>query len=133
MMYSKALLFDDRTAAEIIIQADSPRQQKQAGRQIKSYDEATWRLFRGGVVYQGNYAKFSQNPSLRERLLDTRGTILVEASPKDRVWGIGLSEGDPRAHDRSAWQGENLLGFILTRVRSALEAEDQLMTSHSGQ
>jgi len=71
-------------------------------------------------VFAGNYARFSQNPDQRELLFATRGTTLVEASPHDRVWGIGLAADDPRALDRSQWLGLNLLGEALTRVREAL-------------
>jgi ribA/ribD-fused uncharacterized protein len=79
-----------------------------------------WVLFREGVVFAGNYARFSQNANQWELLAATRGTSLVEASPHDRVWGIGLAADDPRAQDRSQWLGLNLLGETLTRVREAL-------------
>lgn len=79
-----------------------------------------WVLFREGIVFAGNYARFRQNAEQRELLFSTRGTTLVEASPHDRVWGIGLSADDPRARDRSQWLGLNLLGETLTRVREAL-------------
>ncbi len=77
-------------------------------------------MFREGIVYTGNYAKFTQNPELKEQLLATRATTLVEASPYDRIWGIGLGEDDVRAKNRQTWKGLNLLGEILTRVREAL-------------
>ena len=77
-------------------------------------------LFREGIVFTGNYARFSQNPEQRELLFSTRGTTLVEASPHDQVWGIGLAADDPRALDRSQWLGLNLLGETLTRVREVL-------------
>jgi hypothetical protein len=84
------------------------------------FDEPVWVLFRESIVFAGNYARFSQNPEQRELLFSTRGTTLVEASPHDRVWGIGLSVDDPRALDRSQWLGLNLLGETLTRVREVL-------------
>jgi ribA/ribD-fused uncharacterized protein len=77
-------------------------------------------MFREGIVFAGNYARFSQNPEQRELLFSTRGTTLVEASPHDRIWGIGLTADDPRVQDRSQWLGLNLLGEALTRVREAL-------------
>jgi ribA/ribD-fused uncharacterized protein len=120
MMYAKALLFGDRDASERIIVAATPREQQAIGRTVRGFDEAMWVLFREGVVFTGNYARFSQNPEQRELLFATRGTSLVEASPHDRVWGIGLAEDDPRALDRSQWLGLNLLGQALTRVREVL-------------
>jgi ribA/ribD-fused uncharacterized protein len=123
MMYCKAALFQDLETAEKILQSATPRQQKALGRQVRGFDEAIWSLFREGVVATGSYAKFTQSAELRELLLSTQGTTLVEASPRDRVWGIGLSEDDPRAGDRSTWRGLNLLGEILTRTREAIAWE----------
>lgn len=120
MMYAKALLFGDREAAARVLAAGTPAEQQAVGRTVRGFDEAVWALFREGVVYAGNYARFGQNLDQRELLLATRGTTLVEASPHDRVWGIGLAADDPRARDRSRWLGLNLLGEALTRVREAL-------------
>ena len=120
MMYAKALLFGDREAAAAVLDAPTPREQQVIGRAVRGFDEAVWVLFREGVVYQANYARFSQNPDQRELLFATRGTTLVEASPHDRVWGIELAADDPRASDRSQWRGLNLLGQALTQVRDAL-------------
>jgi ribA/ribD-fused uncharacterized protein len=120
MMYAKAMLFGDRETAERILKARTPREQKALGRQVIGFDESVWILFREGVVFDGSYAKYSQNVELGEALLATRGTTLVEASPTDRVWGIGLAEDDPRARDRAQWRGLNLLGEALTRTREVL-------------
>jgi ribA/ribD-fused uncharacterized protein len=117
MMYAKALLFGDRDAAALVLQAKTPREQQAIGRTVRGFDEADWVLFREGIVYQANYARFSQNPDQRALLFATRGTTLVEASPHDLVWGIGLAADDPRALDRTQWRGLNLLGQTLTRVR----------------
>ncbi|HJZ57679.1 MAG TPA: NADAR family protein [Gemmataceae bacterium] len=120
MMYAKALLFGDHDAAAQILKAQTPREQQAIGRTVRGFDEAVWVLFREGIVYNANYARFLQNPQQRELLLATRGTTLVEASPHDQVWGIGLAADDPRALDRAQWRGLNLLGEVLTRVREAL-------------
>jgi ribA/ribD-fused uncharacterized protein len=125
MMYSKALLFGDRATADKIMAAQGPREQKKLGREVSGFDPKTWELFREGVVFTGSYAKFTQNPDLLEELLATRGTTLVEASPHDRIWGIGLGENNAAARDRAQWQGLNLLGEILTRVREAILWEQQ--------
>jgi ribA/ribD-fused uncharacterized protein len=77
-------------------------------------------FFRQGMVYRGNYERFRQNAEQRELLFSTRGTTLVEASPHDRIWGIGVRADDPRAQDRAQWEGVNLPGETLTQVREAL-------------
>lgn len=123
MMYGKAILFGDLETASNILEAVSPKEQKALGRTIQNFDEGVWGLFREGVVYTASYAKFTQNPELQEGLLATKGTTLVEASPYDKIWGIGLSESDPRARNRAEWDGLNLLGETLTRVREAISWE----------
>jgi ribA/ribD-fused uncharacterized protein len=125
MMYSKALLFGDREAAAAILAADHPRDQQAIGRTVRNFDPTTWWLFREGIVFAANLARFRQNADQRELLFATRGTTLVEASPEDRVWGIGLAADDPRAQHRSQWLGLNLLGEALTRVREVLLWEQQ--------
>jgi ribA/ribD-fused uncharacterized protein len=120
MMYSKALLFDDQAAAAKIIQAGTPREQKQLGRMVKNFDNEVWEKNCKQFVYNGNYAKFAQNRSLYDRLMATKGTTLVEASSTDRIWGVGLAEDDPRIRHRHTWRGTNWLGEILTRLREDL-------------
>ena len=71
---------------------------------------------------EGNRAKFAQHPNLRRFLLDTGNRILVEASPVDKIWGIGLAQDDPRAQNPLQWQGLNLLGFALMKVRAGFQA-----------
>jgi hypothetical protein len=127
MMWSKAMLFGDVHSANKILRAQNPKEQKAIGRNITEFNEAVWKSFRGGVVYTANYAKFTQHAKLKSRLLATRGTVLVEASPHDRIWGIGLAEDDPRAKHRKEWRGLNLLGWTLTRVREALIFEDSCL------
>lgn len=122
MMHGKAVLFGDHDAAREILAADHPRQHKALGRKVKDFDDAVWRREREAIVRAGNRAKFAQNPELRELLLATRGTTLVEASPYDRIWGIGLAASDPRAQDARQWKGQNLLGKILTALRDELLA-----------
>jgi len=122
MMHGKAVLFGDQEVALEILVADHPRQHKALGRKVKGFDDAVWRRTREGIVVSGNRAKFTQNLALRELLLATRGTTLVEASPYDRIWGIGLAASDPRAQDARQWKGQNLLGKILTALRDELLA-----------
>jgi ribA/ribD-fused uncharacterized protein len=76
------------------------------------------------IVYRGNLAKFTQNERLRERLLGTSDRIIAEASPRDRVWGIGLHQSEPEARQPKLWRGSNWLGVALMQVRATLAAED---------
>lgn len=120
MMFCKARLFGDIDSSHKIAASRSAREQKALGRRIANFDEHTWLIFREGIVFTGNLAKFSQNESLRATLLATGDKTLVEASPRDTIWGVGLAEDDPRITDPSQWRGANLLGQILMRVRSCL-------------
>jgi len=122
MMHGKAVLFGDAEIAAEILAADHPRKHKALGRKVRDFDDATWKRVREAIVLAGNRAKFTQDPGLYEQLLATRGTTLVEASPYDRIWGIGLSATDPRSHDPRQWRGQNLLGKILTALRDELIA-----------
>ena len=122
MMYGKAMLFGDRETAEKILAARSPRQQKALGRKVRGFDESRWKAQRENIVYRGNEAKFTQNKHLLKALMDTGDTELVEASPTDRIWGVGMAEDNPLIHDRGHWQGLNLLGKVLTRLRDDLRA-----------
>lgn len=117
MMAEKARLFGDEETLAQILAAAHPGGAKQLGRQVRGFDETAWEKARFDVVVRGNEAKFTQNPELGEFLRATGGRILVEASPVDRVWGIGLAENDPGAGDPAAWKGLNLLGFALMEVR----------------
>lgn len=123
MMYHKAMLFLDRTTAQQIMNTHDVREIKALGRQVKYFDEEVWKYHRSKIVYEGNKAKFTQNEVLKEALFATKGTALVEAAPNDTIWGIGLAEDDVRAQQRKTWQGKNLLGEILTQLRTALMGE----------
>jgi len=122
MMFGKAQLFGDAEAAAKILAADHPKQHKALGRTVKHFDHGVWRRERETIVMTGSRAKFTQDAALRATLLATAGTTLVEASPYDRIWGIGLAATDPRAQDPSQWRGGNRLGQILTRLRDELLA-----------
>lgn len=122
MMAEKARLFDDAGSLQRILQAASPGAAKSLGRKVRGYDEAAWVARRFDAVVDGNLAKFQQNPALGGFLLATGEQVLVEASPVDRIWGIGLAGTDPRAQDPNTWDGLNLLGFALMVVRERLAA-----------
>ncbi len=120
MMAAKARLFGDEEAERAIIGAGHPKQAKDLGRRVRGFDEAAWSAARFDLVVRGNLAKFGQDPGLRDFLLRTGDRVLVEASPLDRVWGIGLAADDERAGNPGQWRGLNLLGFALMEVRQAL-------------
>lgn len=120
MMAEKARLFADEEARARILSAGTPAQAKKLGRGVKGFDDTAWNDARFGIVIKGNLAKFSQNPPLAEFLRQTGDRVLVEASPVDRIWGIGLAAAEAEALAPHRWPGLNLLGFALMEVRAAL-------------
>jgi ribA/ribD-fused uncharacterized protein len=120
MMTQKARLFGDEQAAQTILRAAEPGAAKKAGRLVRGFDEALWAERRFDIVVRGNVAKFSQSPALRSFLLTTGDKVLVEASPTDRIWGIGLSADRASAALPDQWPGLNLLGFALMKARAEL-------------
>jgi hypothetical protein len=119
MMYKKAIFFEDYDIAEQILKEKNPRNQKSLGRKVKNFNKIKWDEIAKDVVFQGNVYKFSQNKKHYESLMKTKGT-LVEASPYDRVWGIGLSENVAKYTPPDKWPGLNWLGITLTEVREYL-------------
>ncbi|MFI0512875.1 NADAR family protein [Streptomyces sp. WSLK1-5] len=120
MMAAKARLFDDPEAERRALAAGHPSQAKAAGRLVRSFDEQVWRRERFGIVVEGSVHKFSAHADLRAFLLNTGDRVLVEASPVDRVWGIGLAADDEAAGAPERWRGPNLLGFALMEARERL-------------
>jgi ribA/ribD-fused uncharacterized protein len=126
MMYQKALLFQDQEIADQILETDKPGKQKELGRKVKGFKPDVWNKQCKSIVYEGNKHKFLQNENLLKHLLSTKGTTLVEASPVDTIWGIGLAKEDPRAFNRSQWRGKNWLGEVLTQLREDLIEKSEL-------
>lgn len=126
MMAEKAKVFGDYASLQAILKAAYPRAQKAIGRRVVGFDETVWQSVCRGIVYSGNLAKFEQNADLRERLLATGDRIIAEASPTDTIWGIGLTNGDPRAKDPAQWRGKNWLGIALMQVRDELRRRRRL-------
>jgi ribA/ribD-fused uncharacterized protein len=120
MMAEKARLFADEAALAKIMKAKHPADQKRTGRNVKGFDNNRWQLNAKVIVYRGTVATFTQNQQLGSVLQATGSKTRVEASPTDKIWGICLAEDDPRALERSQWQGTNWLGEILTLVRDEL-------------
>jgi ribA/ribD-fused uncharacterized protein len=129
MMAGKARLFGDNETLALILDAGDPATCKALGRRVRGFDDARWKQARFDLVTRGNAAKFGQDDALRDYLLATGDEILVEASPRDRIWGIGLGRNNERALDPRTWQGGNLLGFALVRARAILRGELDLPPS----
>ena len=120
MMWRKAVLFGDAPKAAAIVKAASPAQAKALGRAVAGFDEAVWAEHRWGIVVDGSIAKFASNPALLGYLVATNDRVLVEASPRDRIWGIGLAADSEFAARPAKWRGLNLLGFALMEARARL-------------
>jgi hypothetical protein len=120
MMAEKARLFADaEVLAEILREAD-PSKVKALGRKVRGYDDVRWGARRFDAVVEGSRAKFSSTPELRAWLLATGDDVLVEAAPRDQIWGIGLGRGNPLVAEPRKWRGRNLLGFALMKARASL-------------
>ena len=120
MMAEKARLFSENEMAKKIIEAKNAGMAKKLGRQIEGFDEKIWLNHRFDIVVKGNVLKFGQNLELRDYLLNTNNRILVEASPVDKIWGIGLASDNPNIENPNLWKGENILGFALMEARKKL-------------
>jgi ribA/ribD-fused uncharacterized protein len=123
MMWRKAWLFVDTSIAEQVLAAPHPQQAKRLGRQVRDFEDQIWQEARFDIVVAGSVAKFGQHHELRRYLLGTGDRVLVEASPQDRIWGIGLSAADERASHPDQWLGLNLLGFALMAARTSLRGQ----------
>lgn len=123
MMAEKAKVFGDEVIREMILMSNDPKEQKELGRRVAGFNTEEWGKHTKDVVYRACYHKFTQNPKLMAKLMETSGTLLVEASPYDKVWGIGLSEEDPDRLDPKKWKGTNWLGEVLTKLREDLESK----------
>lgn len=120
MMAGKARLFGDGEMLAEILAASGPADAKKLGRKVRDFDDRAWKEARFGIVVEASVAKFGQNPALGGFLLGTGDQVLVEAAPRDRIWGIGMGRNNPAARDPNAWRGQNLLGFALMEARTRL-------------
>jgi ribA/ribD-fused uncharacterized protein len=125
MMAEKARLFKDGKALANILASPTPAKAKEEGRLIQNFDPVVWDLHKFDIVVEGNRYKFGNDPALKAFLFGTGQQVLVEASPRDRIWGIGMGQDNPAARDPRSWRGENLLGFVLMEVRTMLMKSDQ--------
>lgn len=123
MMAQKAKCFKDEEVFGEILRTIDPKEIKALGRKVKGFNDTEWDRLKRGIVLKGNIAKFSQSEKLKGKLLATDDALLVEASPYDSVWGIGLKEDNPLAWDKDTWKGQNLLGYILMDVREQMKVD----------
>lgn len=121
MMAEKARLFQSLEIRDEIIACEHPAEAKKLGRKVANFDSKIWDEHKYEIVIEANYLKFSQHSDLKEFLVSTNNRVLVEASPVDAIWGIGLAQDDPDAQNPKIWKGENLLGFALMEVRDELK------------
>jgi ribA/ribD-fused uncharacterized protein len=121
MMAKKAELFNDIEIKQHILKSETPGIAKELGRKVKNFDDEKWSKACFEIVVEGNVNKFLKQDELRKFLLNTGDKVIVEASPGDTIWGIGLSQDNPKAMSPSTWRGKNLLGFALMEVRDRLK------------
>ncbi len=119
-MWAKAKFFGDEAITAEAIATPDPRAVKALGRKVRKYNDKAWECVRLGYMTYGNLLKYQQNPAFATTLTTTGTRIIVEASPYDQIWGVGLSETDPLILDEKTWKGRNLLGVTLMTVRSML-------------
>jgi len=122
MMFKKAVLFGDNQAADEVLEADSPGKAKSIGRSVQGFDSETWDANRWDIVVNGSVHKFEQNSGLKSFLLGTGDRVLVESSPVDSIWGIGMEKSEAILSGPREWRGMNLLGFALMEARSILRS-----------
>lgn len=120
MMAKKAILFGDITVYQQIMNETDPGKCKDLGKLVRNFDSATWDGCKREIVFNANCAKFTQNPDLMEKLKATGDAIMAEASPGDKIWGIGMTADDPNARNPEHWNGQNLLGDILMEIRDQM-------------
>jgi len=120
MMYQKAKLFGDDIIAELILDEPLPNKQQDLGRKVSNFNKEIWNKWKFSIVLSGNILKFTQHPDLKHHLISTHPKVLVESSPCDIIWGVGLAADDDRILDEKNWKGQNLLGQVLMTVRELL-------------
>lgn len=122
-MWEKAVFFGDMETAKKIVETPNPKEAKMLGRKVKGFDAQKWSEVSYQIMVDVNYAKYSQNFRLKNTLLETEDKIIVEASPYDQIWGIGMHWDDDDCLDEAKWKGQNLLGKALMEVRGMLNKQ----------
>ena len=120
MMFAKAMLFDDKKSANKVLAAQSPGEAKAIGRTVANFNDQVWQQHRFEIVINANLAKFRAHNELANFLINTNDRVIVEASPVDSIWGIGMAQDNPKIEQPEHWRGLNLLGYALMEVRERL-------------
>jgi len=123
-MFCKAMYFNDMDSAKKILKTPDPKAAKRLGRGVKDFDADKWSKVSEVYMWNAIYYKFTQNPELKHALLTEKADLFVEASPYDKIWGIGLSEEEAKRTPEAEWPGENRLGQLLTKLRTVLKEEN---------
>ena len=123
MMYMKGKVFGDEEAMREVMLTEDPKRHKEIGRSVKNFDVDTWSAKAFQVVVEANYAKYSQNPELRQFLIDSGDRKFVECAPYDKIWGNGLNISQTLQTPEAMWEGTNLLGKAIMEVRKMILAE----------
>lgn len=118
------MTFGDEETAALILAAETPKEAKKLGRKVKGYDDGIWAEKRESIMEEGCYRKYTSNPVLKKMLLSYPSKEFVEASPYDKIWGIGLGEEEAAGREEKEWPGQNLLGKVLGRVRDRIKREE---------
>lgn len=128
LMAEKARLFNDIEILGKIMNSKDQKEIKDLGRKVHNFDEDIWNKNKEKIMYEGNLAKFIQNEILRNYIMSTNDRILVEASPYDKIWGIGLSvkNDNNKIKNPNNWKGRNLLGFTLMKVRDTVVNNEKI-------
>jgi ribA/ribD-fused uncharacterized protein len=127
MMVMKAKTFNDNEIINQMLKTDDPRKVKALGRKVKNFDQQIWDSVKEDIVTKANYLKFKQNDDLKKLLIEHKDLILVEASPVDRIWGIGLHFSDDKVLDENKWRGQNLLGKCIMNARKQILQEEGII------
>ncbi|KAJ4344686.1 uncharacterized protein N0V89_012430 [Didymosphaeria variabile] len=136
--YAKAALFEDEKMMEAIINEKEPKKQKSLGKKVKPFDKDLWQTESFHVVTSATWLKFTKSEAAKElkpQLLATGKRLLAEASPRDKIWGIGLNVEQAKSRKPSDWTGRNLLGQALMFVRDRVVADldEQNVTREQGE
>jgi len=123
MMAEKARLFSDNEMLAQILMSDTPADAKALGRKVRDFEQDVWAEHRLDIVTRGSAAKFASTQEMRSYLIGTGHRVLVEAAPRDRIWGIGMGRNNEKATSPSLWRGRNLLGFALMQARAELAGD----------
>lgn len=131
-MFLKAMTFGDLFVAKQVIANQDPKYTKGLGKTVNGFTDEVWAEERYNCMLDACFAKFTQNPKLAKKLLATGSKILVEASPYDKIWGVGLAPNDVRVLNPANWRGLNLLGEVLMDIRDLLNLMKEKRHGHLG-